>query len=539
MRNIIKTYILFVALFASLMFTSCEKFLDTEPTDSINETKAINTLSDAEYHLNGILRQATLTNYYGRRMLFYADMKGGDFLVPSGGRGDDALWSFNHESSNNDYTGYWTTIYNVVFQANHLIKEVDAKVIPSLTSDKDKALAQHYKGQALFVRAMCFFDLVRMYGYPYMKDNGESLGIAIVTEPLLTKDEILSANFERSKVKDAYTQIVKDLNAALGLLKSKTELKTLLGSSTYMNYVNGFISKHSATSLLARVYLYQGSWNEAYAMAETVITSGEYSLYSNTEWVASWKSQFGKESIFEMVVTPDQNDQGNASPRSFLAPKYSSSSFMAAAVAGDDFLSSNGLGEDLSDVRWGVMYLDEYGDNYEFNQKPANVSKQKPNAVQNRKGWIRKYDGDGKSTANATNIKVIRLSEVYLIGAEAALKKSPQDKAQAAKWLQDIRKRSPGLPAASAADTDSNLENMILSEKRKELIGEGHRYFDQIRLGKTVTFDEPLFGDPTLPPAGRTNTVDWNFHKCVLPIGKDAINANPKLKSQQNPGYAN
>ncbi len=118
--------------------------------------------------------------------------------------------------------------------------------------------------------------------------------------------------------------------------------------------------------------------------------------------------------------------------------------------------------------RWGVMNDDE-----------------KSTTAIPRKGALYKYSGsislagDGKATNTAVNLKLIRLSEIYLIAAEAAL---PTDATKAATYLNAIRKRAPGLPAATAATV---TVDMILDERSKELFGEGHKFFDMIRLNRS------------------------------------------------------
>jgi hypothetical protein len=140
--------------------------------------------------------------------------------------------------------------------------------------------------------------------------------------------------------------------------------------------------------------------------------------------------------------------------------------------------------------------------------------------------------GDKGNTNNtAVNIKVIRLSEIYLIASEAALKKPAADPTKAAELLNAISKRSPNR-AAFTASTIS--ENAILNEKSKELFGEGHRYWDMIRLNKKITFNDD-FQDLTINT--RPKEIDRSFDKYILPIPQSEINANPALKDQQNPGY--
>jgi hypothetical protein len=140
--------------------------------------------------------------------------------------------------------------------------------------------------------------------------------------------------------------------------------------------------------------------------------------------------------------------------------------------------------------------------------------------------------GDGKVTTTAVNIKVIRLSEIYLIAAEAALLKSPADKTKAAAYLQGIRSRSPNLTPAD--DTNITLE-MIQNERGKELFCEGHRFFDMMRWNKSITFNDFWLKGATV--STRPVTIDRTFYKTILPIGIDELNANPGLRDQQNPEY--
>ena len=184
-------------------------------------------------------------------------------------------------------------------------------------------------------------------------------------------------------------------------------------------------------------------------------------------------------------------------------------------IASDYFI--NRLKEDTTDVRLGLMYQDEL--------KYTHL------------GSCSKYmggpnmEGDGKETATAVNIKVIRLSEIYLIAAEAALHASTPDPTAAANYLNAIRCRAPQLtPATASTITD----DMILDERSKELFGEGQRFFDLIRMNKSIKFDDALCN---IPVTKRDSIIDRSFGKIVLPISQDEINANPALKNEQNSAY--
>ena len=262
-------------------------------------------------------------------------------------------------------------------------------------------------------------------------------------------------------------------------------------------------------------------YDGALRAAKEIIESGEYSLYKPEEWVISWSKQFGSESIFELGITTEESDLGTSSLGFYLMRYKQVKNAMGWFLASDYYL--NRLGEDEKDVRWGIMDNDEYWVD---------------NKVE-RKGACYKYmggtslPGDGKATNTAVNIKIIRLSELYLIAAEAALHSTKPDAgaAVAAGYLNEIRKRAPQLePATATTITD----DMILDERSKELFGEGQRFFDMMRMNKTIEFNDD-FQD--VPVSHREKTIDRTYGKIVLPISQDEINANPALKSQQNEGY--
>lgn len=488
--------------------SSCQEFLTEYPSESVTSLTAINTPSDVNTALNGVYNKMTSVYYYGRQFLFYGDYKGSDLTIFSLGRGDSDFFAFQHEENNNAHENFWRYIYNDILQVSNIIER--SADITGLTASEQTKL-DDYVGQAYALRAMFHFDLVRLYGYPYQKDNGASLGVPIITT-------VLSADAQplRATVAEVYAQCIKDLETALPMLsKSKT---------------NGMINYYGAVAELARIYLYKGDYANSLKYAKEIIGSGSYTLYEPAKWAASWKSQYGSESIFELYVcAEDGTDQAKSSPRWYTLAKGQGEGASGCWLASEAFLDR--LGEDETDVRWAVMQPDECA------LCGLNGVNKAPYYIPGRRGSIMKYDGDGKTPATATNIKVIRLSEIYLIAAEAAL--ATGDKSGAASYLNAIRCRAPKLDAATAATVSVD---MILSERSKELVLEGHRYFDQLRLGRTVTFDDTTLGEKAgimdfvlTPPDSRTTTVDWNYYRCVLPISLDERNANPEI--QQNPGY--
>lgn len=487
MNNTLRIFM--TGLFALGLF-SCKKTLDVVPTNQVNANESIKTPADAQIMINGIVRSMSSADYYGRNFILYGDAKGGDMTIPSQGRGNDALYTFNHSATSGSYSGYWSQIYFSLLQVNNLLVNIGQLEAAGATGYNS------YKGQALTLRAIMYFDLVRLYGKSYDLDKN-AYGVPNVTTPLKSTAQPL-----RNTVNENYNQILSDLKTAAPLLgKAKS---------------NGFVNYYGNLAMQARVYLYMKDYPNALKAAEEIITSNVYTLYSNAAWVDSWKAQYGSESIFEIGVYPLEGDLGAGSIGAYLRKKGDGgSTILGWFIASDYFLDR--LKEDVADVRWGVMNDDEFS-----------------TSGNPRKGALYKYSGsialagDGKATATAVNLKLIRLSEVYLIAAEAAL---PTDALKAATYLNAIRKRAPNVVPATAATVTLD---MILNERSKELFGEGQRFFDMIRLNKTITFNDEILG---LSVATRPKTIDRTFFKTLLPISQAEINANPGILAQQNPQY--
>lgn len=484
-----------IAAVSILALTSCDDFLDMQPTNSGNASGAIKTVEDAQVAINGLMSEMTSSTYYGRNFLLYGDVKGGDLTIYSAGRGLDGLYSFNHAPTYGNFSAFWSQIYKCVLQANTLIANIED--LEEAGTDEDFS---YIKGEALSLRALFYFDLVRLYGLPY-NYNKDAYGVPNITEPISA-----TAQPGRATVAENYAQIISDLTEGAALMSSDKQPK------------DGYFSYYANLALQAKVKLYMEDYEGALAAAKEVIESGKYSTYSNEDWANSWSKQFDTESIFELGITPEESDLGSYSLGYYLMQYGQLKGAQGWFLASDYFLER--LGQDPEDVRWEVMDNDEYYVDFEIE----------------RKGACYKYlggtsmPGDGKSTITAVNIKIIRLSEVYLIAAEAALHSSA-GAAVAADYLNEIRKRSPNLAPATAATIS---DDMILDERSKELFAEGNRFFDMIRLNRSIEFNDDF---QRVPVSDRPKTIDRTFYKIVLPISQDEINANPTIADQQNPGY--
>lgn len=472
--------------------TSCgNDWLDLEPSTKIPSESAIKNLDDAEYALNGVYDRMRSASYYSGRMVYYGDVAGDDAMSLKMGNRTTSYYLLDFTKDNGP-SSHWSYAYNIIQNCNIVLSQIDKLEI----SESDKEKYNDLKGQALTLRGFALFDLTRLFGYPYAKDNGESLGVPIIKEVSFTTNKPA-----RSTVAQCYDAFIDDLKEGSDLMSEK--------------FNKGKLNKWAGLQLLSRAYLYMGNNKEALIAAQNAIKGAEangYSLWSNEEYATAWGRDYSAaepgEVLFELVNTGVESP-GNES-LGYL--NYSQGYFDYCLTT--SFYEV--MQEDPDDVRRSAYLVTES----KLGQKAAFINKYLP------------QEGELEPDAN---IYVLRLSELYLIAAEAAVKQS--DNANAVKYLDAIVHRAN--PAKSVQGKTVTLDD-VLAERRKELFGEGHRFFDMIRNHKTIvrkeasrTFPEIDVEHLALQP--ESQSFNWDYYRVVLPIPMSELNANPNM--EPNPGY--
>ena len=487
-----KKIAIILSFFCALTFVSCEGFLDIAPSNQADSSTCITSESDAQVMLNGLLRKMTSSSYYGQNFMLFGDARGGDFTIYTAGYTGSNMYYFAHTKTSNTYSGIWSQVYNCLLQANNIIQNIEAmRDNGNSSSGLDDIL-----GQAYTARALMHFDLVRVYGQPYNMNKGAA-GIAIVTEPVDA-----GAQLQRNTVEEVYTQIVADLTKAAPMLGKKKVL--------------GYINYYANQAILGKVYMYMDNYSAAAQAFANVIDSGVYSLYKPNEWVASWTKQNGAESVFELGIYPSEGDLGGSAYGILFRRKNHGNSSAYGCFSASEYWHAI---MDDADVRWGVMDYDHMYGEEERSNWPVCCYKYSGSPS---------LAGDGKSTSTAVNVKVVRLSEVYLLAAEANLQTG--NKAKAAELLNAIAVRNPNSKVWGTEVTADDIFN----EYRRELLGEGKLFFEEMRQNRKVKFEDDAWGFGT-STTYRETTIDRTFFRAILPICQDEINTNPNI--QQNPGY--
>lgn len=496
MKKIYKSISVALAMFT---LTACgNSWLDLKPSDGVETSESITNYNDAltAYYgmYDGLQGNSTFNSYYAARMFYYGDVRGDDMQARDQGMRSSSCYEMRYTAD--DAPNMWNVPYNVIRRANGLIESIDNKLVTDAT---DAQIGKIY-AEAKAVRALVHFDLVRIYAMPYTADNGASLGVPIMTKRL-DSDELPT----RNTVAEVYTQVVKDLTEAI--------------NSNYMETKksNGYFNVWTAKSLLSRVYLYMGKNKEALELAEDVIEHSGYELWKNEEYVDAWNKDNGahtNEMIFE-IINESSDDWAD---REGIAYLYNEDGY-ADAIVTKAF--SDMLGSDPKDVRNKVILK-------------ASKDKKLIERFGETKVFINKFPADKSGDMRLNNLPVIRLSEVYLNAAEAAAKQNKND--VAAKYLNAIVKRA-NPDAATVADADATLDRVIL-ERRKELVGEGHRFFDAMRNNETIvryTSDADKGFHYSLN--AESQKFNRTYFRAILPIPVTETDANSNIAKQQNPGY--
>ncbi len=401
--------------FLTVFLMSCD-VLDTEPQASLDAETVLVDGAAAEAVLLGAYSRMQVAPYYGVHFTLSPDLATDNARYQGFFDSQLEVNSGNVPISNLWISTAWVNIYRVVNIANLLIAEV-----PGIEDDafatRDRVL-----GEAHAVRALAYFDLLRVFGYHF--DTSSPYGLPLLLEPIENNDFNLIPDLARSSVADTYQQILSDLNTATSLMAGYS-------TNTAMNY-------WAALALRARVNLYAQNYEAAFNDANEVIEGGPFSLVGS---VADLYETTGttSESIFDLVFT-DQDG----------------SSLFAFTFQRDEYNVNPSLLESFEEG-------DERADLFIFERGSDRPLK-----------WS---DSD-----NADNVRVLRLAEMYLIRSEAATMRDNNPNA-GLEDLNVIRTRA-GLGEIASIDSMDEYVNILLQERRAEFNYEGHRFFDIVRFDK-------------------------------------------------------
>ena len=509
-----------LALALSVLASCTEKFLYEQPVDQITDANFYQTETDAIQATNAAYSELTKEGQYN--MAQWAFDIWSDVSSSGGDTGTDAqeykqLEAYNIPTTNFVATRLWGGSFIGIQRANLVLQKVP--LITNINPD----ILKRCLGEAQFLRAKFYFDLVRAYG-----------DVPLFTAPPASPSEV---NIPRTPAAQVYTQIEKDLTDAIGNLPP-----------SYSGADLGRATKWAATGLLAKVYITEGKKAEAAQRAREVISSSGKTMWANygDNFKPSNENNNAKESLFEIQFVSgrnqyDRNSVGSAM-NEFFGPRgqnQTPGSGYGFNVPDPDFVA----GYEAGDTRRGVTVWSP-GDTYPDGSKnPARMTGS-PFGYSCKKWFVGKVNTD--IWDSPLNVPVLRLAEMYLIVAEAVGPTAGPDGGLEA--INKVRRRAFGLnydtpsPAADLTASTPNFTNAVLRERKYELAFEFDRWFDMKRaqmLYPALT-DHALIPRITAQNAAIGNSLP-NVHgtptqnTLVLPIPQSEIDTNPGLV--QNPGY--
>lgn len=501
MKNTIK--LTFLIGFVLVTTFSCQEQLDVKPQASLTEDQVLKDVSTTQGLINSGFAVLRNGNYYGRDFVVTPELLSDNCtLVNAGdrsGRGQNQAINLSGTHLNIYF------IYQTLNTVNLVIDAIDAKQIV-LTSQADAVTVNRIKAQALFLRALFHFDLVRTYAYnPNFIVNGFDKGVPIITKPVKSKTDITLPS--RPPIVDVYKQVEADLLAAIDLF-------TATGTP---NPASRFVpNRGAAQALLARVYiywagpLYTDKYQLAIDQATAAINSGNATLSTSANLVNNWLNGSATapnpESYLEAnFANTAENLGGDNSLQGWYTRQVNAA---GARVTGwGDAIASPTLvaAHAAADLRQTTL-MEQARRDFE----PAS-SRQ-----------TRKFNGG--TPFGLKNTPIIRIAEMFLIRAEAF--SFLNNDVAALADLNQVRFGAAGRTGLAALApgslTGTALRDEIFNERRRELAFEGHRWFDFTRRGLAVQ-----------KPDGTI--IAYTDFRILANIPLGEVQANKNL--EQNPGY--
>jgi len=414
---------IYILLLVMLVGHSCQKSLDQQAQAGLDGKTAYTTKAGIEAGLLGVYDGLQQNGYFSLNYLLFPELYA-DNLVWTG---TFPTWAQVYNKTilpdNTDIALIWNAIYSTINRANNVIDA--APRIDDASFQKERTIAE-----CKVIRAMCYFDLIRMFGGSPEGYNKQG-GLGVPLRLAATQTPADAKAIARATEAEVYTQILKDLDEAIAGLPDRISV--------------GRVNKYVAIALKSRLQLYRGQWADAELLATAVITSpNNYSLVSGALYgsIYTEKNNSG-ESLWELqYIATDANT---------LAFYY-----YPSPSGRNEVSSSLSLRDAFEDGDWRK--------NVNFSSSPADKQL--------------KYS---KVNPGTDNVMIFRLAELYLTRAEARAMQNNLDAAR--EDLNVIRVRA-GLQVSKVSD-QSALLSAIKKERRLELAHEGQRFFDLRRYNET------------------------------------------------------
>ena len=498
MKNLKNLFLIF-GVFAGVV--ACNDAIEIDQPGRLDADAAFQTVDDLRDGLFGVYDQFDLSPDIAFQSIFTDELAIG---FDNGGQGL-ADYGFVLNAGSTAPATFWTNGYDQLNAASRLIEA--AEIVEPEAGEQ--ATYNQVLGEAHALRAWAHFMMLSYFSTDYTDDNALSI-INLDFVPTIDQQLLRNTNGETFEV------IESDLARA----------KSLITQDNGVTRIN----QDFITALEARIAAYRGDYTTAATLSQQLID--KYDLATRAEYEAMFLDESDGEVIFKLERTNNDSYDGQGATGSPAAGGWAGArfAFVDATLSGSPYFE---MGRSLfnlldpADVRYDVMVAPTSVIDPDY----ANGVGGQDNDIL----VIQKYPGsEGQPLMN--DLKVFRVSEMYLIRAEAAVGGPQPDLALAARLIQDIRDARLGTTGtAPSFGSATEAWAAILDERRVELAFEGHRYFDLKRLGSLA--NQGVLKDPVDCAFNGACSLSADDYRFTLPLPIVEFNANPGLREQQNPGY--
>lgn len=473
---------------AAAMTVSCESALEIKQHGVNTIDNFYKTDTDAEQALTSVYFRLR-SNYLGMGTdpLFIKTALSDEAWSGGGNHFDGnshKFFDYTHEPDLSAISSLFANYYNVIYRANLVITYIE----------EDTPFKKQARAEAKVLRALQYIDLINFWGTP-----------RIVDHPLST-EEYLGAN---STKEELWAFVEKDLQEAI-------ESNALTSKSSVSDNNIYRVTKEYAQALLGKVYIFQGKYAEGAAMLQTVIDSGKYTLATDLYNIWTEAGESNGESLFDLNLILDMNNKVSTTRWRFIglrSGKYVDNDASIEAPADTK----------LTDETWG--YINPTKSLYDsfvsvegadgYRRKCFVATYDELKSVYNKKIIEGEYVDDNEGFYNAkarvlaanyvsnmynSNIRMMRLAEVYLLAAEGYWQSG--NKTKATELINAIRSRAQA-PQISGTCTFEDIQ----TESRLELCFEGQRYENLQRWG--LAADALKDRGKNYPSLYSDGTVKW------------------------------
>ncbi|HSR37454.1 MAG TPA: RagB/SusD family nutrient uptake outer membrane protein [Phnomibacter sp.] len=511
----------FIALALSVATVGCKKQLEIEPQQSIPAETALTTAENIDASIVSFYARLKNARQYGRDLITHPE------ALADNGYATNKSGRLLAESNNNfgaHFTGtIWQNSFAAINQINLTLEAIPKlNVVPAPTP----ARIAFWEGQCYFLRALYYFDMMRVYAYipGAVFDAQNRGGVPLMLKGTGNLDSAIKVAPARAPIEAVYQQVISDLLLA--------EPRLGFGSTTDVALAN----QAAARLLAARVYLYMKQFDKAKEMADKVIAQAASRMTTTSDYVSQWRAATHLETLFQVRFAQNNENIGvNESLQTSFTTLVTPGNTAVTGGFGDlvpTITLLNDLGITMTGGNTNTVFLN---DNKSIASRNNDVRNQLYEVGTRGRGTnfveCTKYLGKN-GFINLDNVPLLRISEAYLIRAEVAATTGStvfsEDNARAdLKFLKSRRIVGYAGSSEEASDnalTGNALFSEIFRQRRIEFAYEGHRFFDLKRLGRDIVKSAP-----------STAVVTFTDARILPPIPQREVDGNSNLK--QNFGY--